>query len=185
VVLGLRGAAALRWLTGFLTFFLAFALRTEPLSDRIPPLGVIGLVVTAAGVGSTIGTSLGAVLRRLTPEVVVTAVLLLAAAGAAVGALAYGLVTVLVTGLCAGLAASLGKLALDALVQREVPEEVRTSAFARSETVLQLAWVLGGGVGIALPVAGPWGLALATVVLTAVLVLTAREAWAGRRPATT
>jgi MFS family permease len=184
VVLGLRGTAALRWLTGFLTFFLAFALRTEPLSDRVPPLGVIGLVVTAAGIGSTIGTSLGAALRRLTPEVVVTAVLLLAAAGAALGALAYSLVTVLVTGLCAGLAASLGKLALDALVQREVPEEVRTSAFARSETVLQLAWVVGGGVGIALPVAGRWGLALAAGLLLAVLVLTARQAWAGRRPAT-
>jgi hypothetical protein len=185
VVLGLRATAALRWLTGFLTFFLAFALRTEPLSDRLPPLGVIGLVVTAAGIGSTIGTSLGAVLRRLTPEVVVTAVLLVAAAGAAVGALAYGLVAVLATGLCAGLAASLGKLALDALVQREVPEEVRTSAFARSETVLQLAWVVGGGVGIALPVAGTWGLGLAALVLTGVLVLTARQAWAGRRLATT
>jgi len=181
-VLGLRATAALRWFTGFLTFFLAFALRTDPLSDRIPPLGVIGLVVAAAGIGSTIGTSLGAVLRRLTPEVVVTAVLLLAAAAAAVGALFYGLVTVLATGLCAGLAASLGKLSLDALVQREVPEEVRTSAFARSETVLQLAWVIGGGVGIALPVAGPWGLALAAVVLTVVLVLTARETWTGRHP---
>jgi hypothetical protein len=182
VVLGLRATAALRWFTGFLTFFLAFALRTDPLSDRIPPLGVIGLVVAAAGIGSTIGTSLGAVLRRLTPEVVVTAVLLLAAAAATVGALFYGLATVLVTGLCAGLAASLGKLSLDALVQREVPEEVRTSAFARSETVLQLAWVVGGGVGIALPLAGPWGLAMAAVLLTAVLVLTARETWAGRHP---
>jgi hypothetical protein len=181
VVLGLRGAAALRWFTGFLTFFLAFTLRTEPLSDRLPPLGVIGLVVTAAGIGSTIGTSLGAVLRRLTPEVVVTAVLLLAAAGAAASAVAYGLVTILVTGLCAGLAAALGKLALDALVQREVPEEVRTSAFARSETVLQLAWVIGGGVGIALPLTGRWGLALAAAVLSAVLIATVQAAMAGRR----
>jgi predicted MFS family arabinose efflux permease len=182
VVLGLRGAAALRWFTGFLTFYLAFALRTDPLSDRLPPLGVIGLVVTAAGLGSTVGTSLGAVLRRLTPELVVSAVLLLAAAGATLSAFAYGLVTVLVTGLCAGLAAALGKLALDALVQREVPEEVRTSAFARSETVLQLAWVVGGGVGIALPLSGRWGLALAAAVLAAVLAVTARSAWAARRP---
>jgi hypothetical protein len=183
VVLGLRAAAALRWFTGFLTFFLAFTLRTEPLSDRLPPLGVIGLVVSAAGLGSTIGTSLGAVLRRLTPELVVTAVLLLAVAGAAASAVAYGLVAVLVTGLCAGLAAALGKLSLDALVQREVPEEVRTSAFARSETVLQLAWVVGGGVGIALPLSGRWGLGLAAAVLTAVLVVTGRSAWAVRRPA--
>jgi CubicO group peptidase (beta-lactamase class C family) len=112
---------------------------------------------------------------------VVTAVLLLAAAGAAASAVAYGLVTILVTGLCAGLAAALGKLALDALVQREVPEEVRTSAFARSETVLQLAWVIGGGVGIALPLTGRWGLALAAAVLSAVLIATVQAAMAGRR----
>ena len=80
-----------------------------------------------------------------TPEMVVTAMLGLAAVGATVGALWYGLVPVLVTGLCAGLAAALGKLSLDALIQREVPEDVRSSAFARSETVLQLAWVVGGG----------------------------------------
>ena len=32
-----------------------------------------------------------------------------------------------------------------------MPERVRTSAFARSDTALQLAWVLGGFVGIAMP----------------------------------
>jgi predicted MFS family arabinose efflux permease len=185
VVLGLRATAALRWFTGFLTFYLAFALRTDPLSASVPPLGVIGLVVAAAGLGSTVATSLGAILRRLTPEVVVTAVLLLAAAGAAFGALAYGLVPVVVTGLCAGLAATLGKLSLDALVQREVPEEVRTSAFARSETVLQLAWVVGGAVGIALPLAGPWGLALAAVVLLVMFLVTAQATWSTRRAAVT
>ena len=183
VVLGLRATAALRWFTGFLTFYLAFALRTDPLSTRLPPLGVIGLVVAAAGLGSTLATAMGAVLRRLTPEVVVTAVLLVAAAGAGFAALAYGLVPVLVTGLCAGLAASLGKLSLDALVQREVPEEVRTSAFARSETVLQLSWVVGGAVGIALPLAGPWGLGLAAVVLLVMFAITAQAAWAGPRTA--
>ena len=72
--------------------------------------------------------------------------------------------------------------ALDALVQREVPEEVRTSAFARSETVLQLAWVVGGGVGIALPVAGRLGSGPRSRGPDRVLVVTAREAWAGRRP---
>jgi hypothetical protein len=122
-----------------------------------------------AGLGNALGTSLGAVLSRLRPDVVVTAMVGLAAAGAALGAIGYGLFPVLGTGLCAGLAAALGKLSLDALVQREVPETVRTSAFARSETVLQLAWVLGGGVGIVLPLDGPWGLGLAAIALTLVL----------------
>jgi MFS family permease len=182
VVLGLRAVASLRAFTGFLTLFLAFALRTEPLSDSLPTIAVIGMVAAAAGVGNTIGTSLGALLRHLTPELVVTAMVVLAAAGAALGGLAYGLVPVLVTGLAAGLAGALGKLALDALVQREVPEQVRTSAFARSETVLQLAWVLGGGVGIVIPLSGAWGLGLAAAGLTVMLGVTVRTLVLGRRP---
>ncbi|KQX62775.1 hypothetical protein [Angustibacter sp. Root456] len=174
VVLGLRAVAALRAFTGFLTLFLAFALRTDPITSSLPLLGVIALVAGAAGLGNTIGTSLGAVLRRLTPEVVATAMVGLAAVGAAVGALGYGLLPVLVTGLLAGLSSALAKLALDALVQREVPESVRTSAFARSETVLQLAWVVGGALGIVLPLGGAWGLGLAAVGLAVVLALTVR-----------
>jgi hypothetical protein len=180
VVLGLRAVASLRAFTGFLTLFLAFALRTEPLSDSLPTIAVIGMVIAAAGVGNTVGTSLGALLRRLTPELVVTAMVVLAAVGAAIGGLAYGLVPVLVTGLFAGLAGALGKLALDALVQREVPEQVRTSAFARSETVLQLAWVLGGGVGIVIPVGGAWGLGIAAAGLTVMVGVTVRTLVLGR-----
>ena len=99
------------------------------------------------------------------------------------GALGYGLVPVLVTGLGAGLAGALGKLALDALVQREVPEAVRTSAFARSETVLQLAWVAGGAVGITIPLSGRWGLAVAAAALVVVLAVTVRTLARTRRPA--
>lgn len=183
VVLGLRAVAALRAFTGFLTLFLAFALRSEPISQSLPTIAVIGLVVAAAGVGSAIGTSLGAVLTRLTPEVVVTAMLALAAVAAGVGAFGYGLVPVLVTGLGAGLAGALGKLSLDALVQREVPEAVRTSAFARSETVLQLAWVAGGAVGITIPLSGRWGLAVAAAALVIMLGGTARTLARTRRPA--
>ncbi len=174
VVLGLRAVAALRVFTGFLTLFLAFALRTDPITDRLPLVAVIGLVAGFAGLGNAIGTSLGAVLNRLRPDAVVTAMLGLAAAGACLGAIGYGLFPILGTGLCAGLAAALGRLALDALVQQEVPEAVRTSAFARSETVLQLAWVLGGAVGIVLPLAGPRGLGVAAIALVAVLGLTLR-----------
>ena len=182
VVLGLRAVAALRAFTGFLTLFLAFALRTEPISDSLSSVAVTGLVVGAAGVGNTIGTSLGAVLRRLTPEVVVTAMVALAAVGAAVGALGYGLYPILGTGLAAGLASALGKLSLDALVQREVPESVRSSAFARSETVLQLAWVVGGGIGISLPLAGRWGLGVAAGALVVALAFTVRTLAGSRRP---
>jgi predicted branched-subunit amino acid permease len=77
-------------------------------------------------------------------------------------------------GLTAGLAQSFGKLSLDALIQRDVPEQTRASAFARSETLLQLSWVVGGFLGIALPLVPQVGIGVAAAVLVAwvVFVLT-------------
>ena len=53
--------------------------------------------------------------------------------------------------LVAGLGQSLAKVSLDATIQRDVHERIQASAFARSDTTLQLAWVIGGFVGIAMP----------------------------------
>jgi hypothetical protein len=65
----------------------------------------------------------------------------------------------------AGFGQALGKLSLDALIQRDVPELVRTSAFARSETLLQMAWVLGGAIGIVLPLNGVLGLSVGAAIV--------------------
>jgi hypothetical protein len=59
----------------------------------------------------------------------------------------WSLVTVMVAALMAGFGQQLGRLCLDAVIQRDVHEKMRSNAFARSETSLQLSWVLGGGVG--------------------------------------
>jgi hypothetical protein len=48
-----------------------------------------------------------------------------------------------------------------------VPELVRTSAFARSETLLQMSWVLGGAIGIVLPLSGVLGLATGAAIVAA------------------
>jgi hypothetical protein len=77
----------------------------------------------------------------------------------------YALPTAVLLGLTAGLAQSLGKLSLDALIQREIPERTRAGTFARSETLLQLAWVVGGFVGIALPLVPQLGLGVAAAIL--------------------
>jgi hypothetical protein len=111
---------------------------------------------------------------------VIVVVLAILTVAATAGAFVYGVVTVLGVALAAGLAQSLGKLSLDAIVQRDVPEAVRTSAFARSETLLQLSWVIGGGIGIALPLNGRLGLGLAAVGLVTMLVLTLRSTRAAR-----
>ena len=55
-------------------------------------------------------------------------------------------------------------------MQRDVPEAVRTSAFARSETLLQLSWVVGGAIGIVLPLDGQLGLGIAAAGLLGMLV---------------
>ena len=174
VVVALRANGSLRAFSGFLIMFLAFLLREEPVGGLDDTLA-IGLVAGAAGLGNAIGTTIGARLRTRGPEVVIVVVLGIVTLAAVAGGFFYGVATVLAVALAAGLAQSLGKLSLDAIVQRDVPEEVRTSAFARSETLLQLSWVVGGGVGIALPLDGRLGLGLAAVGLAAMLVLTVRS----------
>ncbi|WP_280724550.1 MFS transporter [Kitasatospora sp. MAA4] len=171
VVLGLRAVAALRGLSGFLMLFLAFLLRADPVGG-LAPTAALGLVAVAAGVGNALGSVFGSWLRTRGGEVTVTAMLLLATTAAAASALWYGLVTMLVVAAVAGVAGSLAKLALDALIQRDVPEAVRTSTFARSETLMQLSWVAGGTLGILLPLNGTLGLSIAAGVLAVVLLWT-------------
>ncbi|WP_370145748.1 MFS transporter [Kitasatospora sp. GAS206B] len=171
VVLGLRAVAALRGLSGFLTLFLAFLLRVDPVGGVSPTVG-LGLLAVAAGGGNALGSVFGSWLRSRGAEATITLMLLLATAAAVAAALWYGIVTVLVVAAVAGIAASLAKLALDSLIQRDVPEAVRTSTFARSETLMQLSWVAGGALGILLPLDGTLGLSVAAALLGVALVWT-------------
>ncbi|MDQ4008365.1 MAG: MFS transporter, partial [Actinomycetota bacterium] len=177
VVTGLRCNIGLRALSGFLTMFMAFLLRDQPFAgwEERPDL-LLGLVIGAAGAGSTVGTVAGSYLRNLRPDIVVLVVLVADAVMAVVAALFYGLVFAVALGVTVGLCQQLGKLALDALIQDEVPEHVRTSVFARSETMLQLSWVLGGGLGTLMPLIPRLGLGVAAGLLLvwAVLVLRRR-----------
>jgi hypothetical protein len=89
---------------------------------------------------------------------------------AVVAAVFYSLPTAVLLGLTAGLAQSFGKLSLDSIIQKEIPERIRASAFARSETLLQLSWVVGGFIGIGLPLVPQVGLGVAAGILVAVSV---------------
>ncbi|MFD9130018.1 MFS transporter [Kitasatospora sp. NPDC059571] len=174
VILALRGVSALRWLVGFLVMFLAFLIRSEPVGG-LPATAALGVVAASAGIGNALGSVLGSWLRTRGSEAIVTAMLAVATVAATAAALWYSLLTVALFAAASGLAASLGKLALDALIQRDVPESVRTSAFARSETLLQLCWVAGGVVGISLPLNATLGLSIAAAVVALVLLWTLRS----------
>lgn len=161
---GLQANTAHRALSGFLIFFLAFLLREQPLAGQSAAVS-LGIVGVAAGAGNALGTAFGAWLRARGPEVIVASVLTLALGAAVLAALFFSTVMVAALSATAGFTQALSKLSLDAMIQRDVPEEVRTSAFARSETVLQMAWVVGGGIGIVLPLNGVLGMSVASGIL--------------------
>jgi MFS family permease len=170
VLHALQGNAGLRALSGFLTMFLAFMLREHPVGGLTPAMS-LGVVVAAAGIGNALGTALGSLLKARGPEIIIATVLLCALSVVTLAAGWFGLFTVAGAAGVAGVSQALAKLSLDALIQRDVPENVRTSAFARSETTLQLAWVVGGGIGILLPLNGSLGMSVAAgLVLLAFLV---------------
>lgn len=155
VLVALWGTGAVRVLTGFLTLFVAFVVKegTEqaPDGDPVGQVLVIGMVGAAAGTGLFLGNAVGARSRfdRVEPVVLGAALAaLLAATGAAV---LPGVPAAVVVALVASTASALAKVSLDAVVQRDLPEHARASAFGRSETVLQMAWVLGGAIGVLAP----------------------------------
>ncbi|MGY1774724.1 MFS transporter [Geodermatophilus sp. SYSU D00804] len=177
VVLALRANAALRGLGGFLTIFSAFLVQATVDGGWEASLA-LGAIAGAAGAGSVLGTGIGSRLHHADPDRVVVWSAGVAAAVTVLAAVFFGLATAAAVAGVAAVANALGKVALDAIIQREVPESLRASAFARSETVLQLAWVSGGALGIALPPIGWLGftVAAALLVLAVGLVL-----WTPRR----
>lgn len=164
VLHGLQANAAHRALSGFLIFFLAFLLREHPLGGQSAAVS-LGIVGVAAGAGNAIGTAVGSWLRARGPEAIVATVLGLALGVAVLAAVFFSTVLVAALAAVAGFTQALSKLSLDAMIQRDVPEEVRTSAFARSETLLQMSWVFGGAIGIALPLNGVLGMSVAAGIL--------------------
>jgi hypothetical protein len=160
----LRTAAVLRWLSGFMLLFGAFVVRVHPVSGLSPNICLGVLALGIAG-GNVLGTTLGP--RTATIAARRLSVVLLAATTGmcVVTAFDFGLVTVFALAVVGSAAAAVSKLALDATIQRRVDDDVRTSMFARSETTLQLSWVIGGAVGILLPTRAGLGFAVAAAVL--------------------
>jgi MFS family permease len=173
IILALRANAALRTCSGFMTLFFAFLVREHSLGG-LKNLTAVGVIAAALTIGSACGAVLGAWLKDRAPEAIVTGVLALIAVVAVLAAFFYSLPMVLALAMLTGLAPALAKLSLDALIQRDVLERVRASAFARTETWLQLAWVIGGGIGLLLPSNGVLGVSVLATMLCVMALLTGK-----------
>jgi len=161
----LRSAMAVRGCVGFLTLYLAFLLKENGFGlSGVAALGV------AAGVGSGVGVFLGGRLRASRPELLIVIGLASAAVSCVSATVLYGIVTAMVASLVTTTAGSMSKLGLDAVIQRDVAEDTRSSAFARTETGLQLAWVIGGAIGL-IPMPGVAGFAVAAAAMVVALGL--------------
>lgn len=166
VVTALRANTGLRWLSGFLTIFLAFLVRSHPFPGWAgKETLLLALVLGAAGAGNSVGTVAGAALKIASPKTIVLATLIADAVMVVIAAAHFTVVTATAVGFVAGLGQQLGKLALDSQIQDTVPEHMRTSVFGRSETLLQLAWVIGGIIAVAIPTNASLGMVIAAVVL--------------------
>jgi MFS family permease len=157
------------WLSGFLLLFGAFVVRVHPIGGLSPNI-CLGELALGIGVGNLMGTLLGA--RTAAAAGARLSALLLAATVAVnvFAAFDFNVISVFALAVVASAAAAMSKLSLDATIQRKIDDEIRTSTFARSETVLQLSWVVGGGIGIVLPTRPEVGFSVAAAVLAAALI---------------
>ena len=158
-------AASSRALVGFLLFLLAFGLKRQ----NVGAAG-FGFVLGCAGIGSFVGAVVVPRLRRGTNEEwLIAAALVLGAGASLIAQSSFGLDLAAVLAGAVGIVASATRLGFEALVQREAPEAARGRAFARFETLFQLAWV----VGAALPTLAPIGIRGGLIAASVLYVVTA------------
>jgi hypothetical protein len=172
VIVGLWGNGTIRILTGFLTLYIAFVAKSRTEHEPLQQAAMLGLVGAAAGLGNFSGNALGARIKLGRPSLVVLRCTLAVTVVAVVAAVTDSLLTAAVAALVASSASALAKVSLDASLQADLPPESIASGFGRSETVMQLCWVLGGTLGVLLPTEYWLGFTVVSVLLTIGLVQT-------------
>ena len=147
IITSLWGNCTIKTMVGFLFLYPAFVAKAHNAGGWVQ-LGILGTIGAAAGIGNFAGNFTSARLELGRPATLVVraaiAVTVLSLAAAVTGSLVVAAVATFVT---SG-ASAIAKASLDASLQDDLPEESRASAFGRSESVLQLAWVLGGAMGV-------------------------------------
>jgi MFS family permease len=175
VVVALWGNGSIRVLTGFLMMFAAFAVKAQTEGTGRSPfmqLLLLGVIGVGAGIGGLAGNALGSRLHFGKPGEVIVGSVAATLLATLLATVMPGLATAAIVGLVGSTASALAKVSLDAVIQEDLPEKSRASAFGRSETVLQMTWCLGGAVGLLLPPTYWIGFLVASVLLAVGLAQT-------------
>ncbi len=154
VLLAASAIGLVRGIVGFMTFLLLFELRDDPTWH-------LGVVLAVTGVGALVGSIMAPVLRRSLPEErMIMATLGAMAVVGLVTAWTGGLVAAALLAATVAIASTCGKLAFDAIVQRDAPDANRGRSFARFEVRFQLVWVLAAMIAVVLPIPLRMGFAI-------------------------
>ncbi len=147
IITSLWGNCTIKVMVGFLFLYPAFVAKAHQANGWVQ-LGMLGMIGAAAGIGNFAGNFTSARMKLGRPAVLVVrctvAVSLVALAASVAGTLMAAVIATLVTSGSSAIA----KASLDASLQNDLPEESRASGFGRSESTLQLAWVMGGALGV-------------------------------------
>jgi predicted MFS family arabinose efflux permease len=149
IITSLWGNCTIKVMVGFLFLYPAFVAKAHDASGWVQ-LGMLGLIGAAAAVGNFAGNFASARLRLGRPAVLVVRCAVAVTAVALAAAVAGNLLMAAIATLITSGSSAIAKASLDASLQDDLPEESRASAFGRSESTLQLAWVLGGALGVLL-----------------------------------
>jgi MFS family permease len=149
IITSLWGNSTIKVMVGFLFLYPAFVAKARD-ADGWAQLAMLGLIGAAAAIGNFAGNFASARLRLGRPSVLVVRCAVAVTAAAVAAAVAGNLLAAAIATLITSGSSAIAKAALDASLQDDLPEESRASAFGRSESTLQLAWVFGGALGVLL-----------------------------------
>ncbi|WP_231995637.1 MFS transporter [Mycobacterium sp. 1274756.6] len=147
IMTSLWGNCTIKVMVGFMFLYPAFVVKSHD-AGGWEQLTMLGLVGAAAALGNFAGNFASARLKLGRPSVLVVRSAMAVTAAALAAAVAGTLMMVVLAALVTAGSSAIAKAALDAALQDDLPEESRASAFGRSESSLQLSWVLGGAVGV-------------------------------------
>lgn len=147
IITALWGNCTIKVMVGFLFLYPAFVAKSHDASGW-EQLRILGLIGVAAAIGNFAGNFTSARLKLGHPAKLVVRCAIAVTASALATAVTGNLFVAAAATLVTSGAAAIGKASLDASLQDDLPERSRASAFGRSESLLQLAWVAGGATGV-------------------------------------